>query len=116
MSIMIITVSNLRYRFKVPRGLYYDLIINCIPGTGHGSSAAGIVGGINTGVAPGVNIYGVKVLFDDKKGRVSTVAEGLDFVLSRRKLNSTRPMVVAFSVGTKCGANCATSALVKIIL
>ena len=65
---------------------------------GHGSHCAGTVGGSSIGVAPGANIYGVKVLSDDGSGDWGTVIAGIaaagDAVASTGK-----PSVVSMSLG-----------------
>jgi len=68
---------------------------NCLGGTsfvdgnGHGSHVAGIVAALDNdigvvGVAPGANLYAVKVLDDNGSGSFSSVACGLDFAAHTR--------------------------------
>jgi subtilisin family serine protease len=77
---------------------------------GHGSHCAGTAGGINVGVAPMANIYGVKVLSDSGSGS-STIVDGLELVLARRVADPARPMVVSMSLGGYCGTGCGTSSM-----
>ena len=69
---------------------------NCLNGTsfvdghGHGSHVAGIVAAIDNGfgvvgVAPGANLYALKVLDDNGFGTFSSVACGLDFAAGTRR-------------------------------
>jgi hypothetical protein len=56
-------------------------------GHGHGTHCAGIVGAVNddtgvVGVAPGVNLWGVKVLGDDGSGYTSDIVQGIQWCAS----------------------------------
>lgn len=56
-------------------------------GHGHGTHVAGIAGALDNdigvvGVAPGVNLYAVKVLDDNGSGRYSTLVAGIDWCMS----------------------------------
>ena len=75
---------------------------------GHGSHCAGTVGGVNVGVAPKANIFGLKVLGDDGYGSTAIILDSLDFILDRRVAAPTQPMVVSMSLGGDCGSSCAT--------
>lgn len=70
--------------------------VNCSGGTGyddvygHGTHIAGIIGALNNrigvvGVAPGVRLWGVKVLDDEGNGTVSDLLCGVDWVTSTRQ-------------------------------
>ena len=76
-------------------------------GHGHGTHCAGTVGGINVGVAPSANIYGLKVLSDGGSGSTSIIVEGLDMVMGRRLADPAKPMVVSMSLGGSC-SDCPT--------
>lgn len=81
---------------------------------GHGTHVSGTVGGINTGVAPRANIYGVKVLHDNGFGSDATILSGMDFVLSKRLNDPVQPIVACMSLGGLCGLNCKNSLLVRM--
>lgn len=63
---------------------------------GHGTHAAGTVGGKSYGVAKGATLYAVKVLSDDGKGRMSNLIFALDWVTA----NGKRPAVFSASLGS----------------
>ncbi|WP_164103950.1 S8 family serine peptidase [Candidatus Laterigemmans baculatus] len=69
--------------------------------TGHGTHVAGIIGsthGTYTGVAPGVNLYGVKVFSDTGGPTPFTVIErGLQWVIDNAEANNIQ--VVNISIG-----------------
>jgi len=71
---------------------------------GHGTHCAGVVGGANIGVSPGVNIYGVKVIGPDGEGGDHHILAGLDFIADRvkaaRAAGSGGRSVVTMSLGT----------------
>lgn len=74
----------------------------------HGTHVAGTVGALDNdfgvvGVAPGVNLWAVRVLADDGYGAVSNVICGVDFVTgTRTDLDSTNDIAVAnMSLGWK---------------
>ena len=50
---------------------------------GHGSHVVGIVGGVDYGVAPAVNLFSVRVLNCNLTGSWNSIVEGLDCVLER---------------------------------
>mmetsp|Transcript_20104 Transcript_20104/g.28896 ORF Transcript_20104/g.28896 Transcript_20104/m.28896 type:complete len:960 (+) Transcript_20104:61-2940(+) len=75
---------------------------------GHGTHCAGTAAGINVGVAPNADLYGVKVLDDDGRGSTTSVVAGLEYVLSQKQSNPNVHMVVSMSLGGSCGGNCAT--------
>lgn len=57
-------------------------------GYGHGTHVAGIVAGLdnnigNVGVAPGTEIYSIKVLDDNGKGSTSALIEGIDWAMTK---------------------------------
>ena len=65
---------------------------------GHGSHCAGTVGGSSVGVAPGANIYGVKVLDDSGSGDYGTVIAGV-VAAGDAAASSGKPSVVSMSLG-----------------
>ena len=65
---------------------------------GHGSHCAGTVGGSSIGVAPGANIYGVKVLDDEGYGYTSTIVAALNWI-GDRAMETNRPTVISMSLG-----------------
>ena len=68
---------------------------------GHGTHVAGTVGGVNVGVSPGANLYGVKVLDNDGAGDVSAILDALDFIATR-VASTGRRSVVSMSLGGAC--------------
>ena len=65
---------------------------------GHGSHCAGTVGGSSIGVAPGANIYGVKVLDNDGSGDIGTVIAGIA-AAGDAAASTGKPSVVSMSLG-----------------
>jgi hypothetical protein len=53
---------------------------HCEDCTGHGTHVAGIIGGLTTGVARGVQIERVRVLDCDGEGPTSVILAGLDYI------------------------------------
>ena len=64
---------------------------------GHGSHVAGIVGGVDYGVAPGVNLFSVRVLNCDLTGSWNAIVEGVDCVLEKAAQRK-RPAIVNLSL------------------
>ncbi|XP_070576919.1 extracellular serine proteinase-like [Ptychodera flava] len=62
---------------------------------GHGTHCAGIIGGENVGVAPGVNLHSVRLLNCSGNGTTSMVMIGLDAIARSNML----PAVVSMSMG-----------------
>ncbi len=78
-------------------------------GNGHGTHVAGIVGAKDNGdyvvgVAPGVELFAVKVLGDDGSGSFSNVIAGVDFVTQQKLNNPSLPMVANMSLGARTGS------------
>jgi subtilisin family serine protease len=78
----------------------------------HGTHVAGTVGAINNdfgvvGVAPGVRVWGVKILNDDGYGLLSWYVCGLDWVLAQKDpKDPTRPLFEAVNMSvTKPGSD-----------
>jgi len=63
---------------------------------GHGTHCAGTAGGRSYGVAPGAEIYGVKVLNDYGRGKIEGIMAGMDWVT----VSGKRPSVASMSLGT----------------
>ena len=64
---------------------------------GHGTHVAGIVGGKDYGVAPGVNLFSIRVLSCNLTGSWNTIVEGLDCVLEQAKRRN-KPTIVNMSL------------------
>lgn len=69
---------------------------------GHGTHVAGTIGGLNTGLSPGANIYGIKVLDETGGGEDEDVLDGLDFIHNWYNSNNAPPTVVSMSLGGEC--------------
>lgn len=80
---------------------------------GHGTHCAGTIGGLNVGVAPKANIYGVKVLNDAGSGSDSSILAGMNFVIGKRNDNAARPIVASMSLGKPCKLSCSSDQLVQ---
>lgn len=63
---------------------------------GHGTHVAGIIGAERYGVAPGVRIFGVKVMDCKGVGSVSNVLKGLQWIIDNHK----KPAIINLSLGT----------------
>ena len=74
---------------------YNDPIPDNNDGSGHGTHCAGTVGGATTGVAPGADLYGVKVLSDSGAGSFSDIIGAIYWVIA----NGFQPGVVSMSLG-----------------
>ena len=64
---------------------------------GHGTHVAGITGGKDFGVAPGVNLFSIRVLSCNQTGSWNSIVEGIECVLARAK-NRSRPAIVNLSL------------------
>jgi serine protease len=86
----------------------------CIDTNGHGTHVAGIIGGLQNGVAKRANLISVKVHDTDKGCSLATVLAGLDYVMEQKMNNPEQPMITNISLGgPKCDiANDAVEALV----
>jgi subtilisin family serine protease len=79
-------------------------------GNGHGTHVAGIVGAKDdnnyvVGVAPGVELFAVKVLDDNGSGSFSNVIAGVDFVTQQKVNNPNLPIVANMSLGARTGTS-----------
>lgn len=62
---------------------------------GHGTHVAGTIGGVSTGVASGVNLFGLRVLDCTGNGSYSGIIAALDWL----RVNRVRPAVANMSLG-----------------
>lgn len=75
----------------------------------HGSHVAGIIGAINNtidvvGVAPGVELNGVQVLDKNGSGSLSTVINGINYVIQQKKTKYAKEAVIMnLSLGMQTG-------------
>lgn len=72
--------------------------------TGHGTHIAGTIGALSNGtqvvgVAPGAQIHSLKVMTEAGQTDVTTVLSAIDYVISEKLANPTRPMVMNLSLG-----------------
>ncbi len=72
----------------------------------HGSHVSGIIGGNGkasdgryTGVAPEVNLIGVKILDKSAKGKMANALSGIDWVIANRRQYNIRIVNVSFASG-----------------
>ena len=73
---------------------------------GHGTHVAGTIGGRSVGVAPGCNLFGVKVLDKDGAGGTSEVVMAMEFVSQLIQKNQRRS-IITMSLGGPCeGGDC----------
>ena len=80
-------------------GAYPQQSISCFA---HGTHIAGTVGGRSLGVAPGVNIFSVKVLNCTNQGTWNTILQGIECVLNHTQHRGNQSAVVNMSLfGTK---------------
>ncbi len=75
----------------------------------------GTIGGINVGVSPKANIYGLKVLNGDGSGSTADIIEALDYV-NQLCADSSRRCIVSMSLGGLCERDdCKTDPLVQSV-
>ena len=94
------TVKNIYDEFSAVKTVVGDDIDD----QGHGTHVAGTIGGRTVGVAPGCNLYGVKVLDKDGAGTTSVVVRAMDFVNSFIKTTGRRA-IITMSLGGACEQN-----------
>jgi serine protease AprX len=89
---------------------------------GHGTHVAGIIassGGDSKkefeGVAPGVTLYGFKVLNQNGRGRVSDVVKALEFIVANHRAGSFRTHIINLSLGHPIYEPASTDPLVKAV-
>jgi len=73
---------------------------------GHGSHCAGTIGGLNVGVAPRANIFGLKVFNSDGVGTTSDILRAMQAVLDIRMSDPYTPMVASMSFSDWCEGEC----------
>lgn len=90
----------LPYRTRVKCGFNaYEGEESCFEGAGHGTHVAGIVGGLEHGVAKQATLMSVKVLSGENgEGSYADVIAGLNYVARRKRLNPDTPMVANLSL------------------
>ncbi|KAG8904590.1 subtilisin-like serine protease [Tulasnella sp. 403] len=79
-------------------------------GNGHGTHVSATIGGRQYGVAPNVNLIAVKVLDSNGKGPVSSIIEGLVYVMSQHMSGGGKTVV---NLSLKGGASVLLDGAVK---
>lgn len=79
-------------------------------GNGHGTHVAGTAAAKDNtsyvvGVAPGADLYAVRVLSNSGSGSFSQILAGVNWVTNRKIANSSRPMVANMSLGGYVGTS-----------
>lgn len=93
----------------------WDLGEPCEDEWGHGTHAAGLIGGNSFGVATKVDLVALKVLGKTGTARFSDVMAALNFVVDERHRFPGKPMVVNMSLGTPRVAKLLNEAVSKVI-
>lgn len=70
---------------------------------GHGTSAAGVIGGLDYGVAKEANLYAVRVLNCAGNGNGSDVIDGLQKAVQSHHAANLKPAVVNLSIAARSG-------------
>lgn len=73
---------------------------DCQDYDGHGTHVAGTVGGATYGVAKGVDLIDVKVFNQNGEGTLSAILAGIEYVLTQKNKNPSKPMVINMSLGS----------------
>ena len=94
---------------NVKGGVNYNSGSSYNDGNGHGTHVAGTIGAKDNtsyvvGVAPGVDLYAVRVLSNSGSGSYSKITSGVNWVTNRKAANSSRPMVANMSLGGYTGS------------
>ena len=75
----------------------------CTDTHGHGTHVAGIIGGLQNGVAKHTNLISVKIHDNDNGARLSTILAGLDYALGQKLQQPDRPTIINLSLsGPRC--------------
>jgi subtilisin family serine protease len=79
-------------------------------GNGHGTHVSGTIGAIDNtsqvvGVAPGVDLYAVRVLSNSGSGSYSQILAGVNWVTNRKIASPSRPMCANMSLGGYTGSS-----------
>jgi len=94
----------------------YGAVGKDIDEQGHGTHVAGIIGGMSSGAAQGVNIYGCKVLPASGEGDSSDVLAALEMILHSIEAADHRPSVVSMSLGGPCdNEDCQQDTIVQAV-
>ncbi len=68
--------------------------------TGHGTHVAGVVGGLQNGVAPGVRLFSVRVIGCNGQGSTISIINGIECILNRTQQRG-KPTIVNMSLFTR---------------
>jgi serine protease AprX len=80
---------------------------------GHGTHVAGLIAGVNVGVAPGARLVGLRVLDDNGKGATSDVVRALEFAVANK--DALNIHIVNLSLGHPIYESAATDPLVQAV-
>ncbi len=80
---------------------------------GHGTHVAGLIAGVNVGVAPGARLVGLRVLDDNGKGSTSDVVRALEFAVANK--DALNLHIINLSLGHPIYESAATDPLVQAV-
>jgi subtilisin family serine protease len=80
---------------------------------GHGTHVAGLIAGVNVGVAPGARLVALRVLDDNGKGSTSNVVRALEFAVANKTALNLH--IINLSLGHPIYESAATDPLVQAV-
>ena len=80
---------------------------------GHGTHVAGLIAGVNVGVAPGARLVGLRVLDDNGKGATSDVVRAIEFAVANKAALNLH--ILNLSLGHPIYESAATDPLVQAV-
>ena len=80
---------------------------------GHGTHVAGLIGGLNVGIAPGVRLVGLKVLDNNGVGPASDVLRAIEFAIANKAALNLH--ILNISLGHPIYESAATDPLVQTV-
>lgn len=88
--------KDLKHAFKLGINMF-ERTTDITDDFGHGTHVAGLIAGLNTGVAPNVDLYIAKVLNNNGEGSMGSIMDGITFAMN------TEVDILCMSLGTPNG-------------